>query len=397
MAQCTNNPFNPQYPAGRFFTGRERQLKQLYERLDGLAGGTFSNLCVIGRGGEGKTSYLEKVLEEARQREMIASISSLDPQKPAEANIDNIVQGLLREIESATNQTQLESDWKGGASSSYRTPRNEEIIADDLKIDLENVLKLLPNDRPRCCVICVDEAQRIHPIALTALKNALQQLKSGYMIVLSLLNDLWPEKRNADAGPFILDDLASRSGDPGASRFFKYNGIPLGPFDTQKEAEDCIRTRLKDNRITFAEDVISQVPRIVGRHPSGIVELSKIVYEDTNDREVTVADERMLREAFINNYNVDVTAAISFIQQLSNNEKRIYRAALARDSAFTPLQIAVDISSNLRDFPTDQLVEDISIALEHLLQAGFCRKEGEKNYRFSESIRTYALRLALEK
>jgi Cdc6-like AAA superfamily ATPase len=64
----TSNPFNVEYPAGKFFVGREHQLRQLHELLNSVSLGTPSNLIVIGKGGEGKTSYLEKIVEESRKK-----------------------------------------------------------------------------------------------------------------------------------------------------------------------------------------------------------------------------------------------------------------------------------------------------------------------------------------
>lgn len=391
----SDNPFIPEYPAGRFFAGRERQLRQLAELLDSLTRGMSSNLCVVGRGGEGKTTYLEKIMEEAKGRSLIATKCGLDVAKAAETDVDTILQSLLRDIEISTGQKHLEDDWKSGEKSSFRAPHYKEIRSDQLQIDFQRILELLSGGNFKGCVVCIDEGQRMHPIALTTLKNALQPLKRGYMIVLSLLNDE-AQKDNKERGGEILDDLAVSSGDPGASRFFKYNFTSLGPFDSQAEAEDCVRKRLEDNVVIFTEDVIAQIPRIMGRNPAGIIALSRGVYQRAKESTGKTADKVALREAFLENYRTEVTDAIRFCQQLPSDDKSIYRAALTFENRFSLMQIAKHLLADSKEFPSDQLVESIKAAIERLLNAGLCKKDGEKEYCFSKSAQAYALLLALE-
>ena len=142
----------------------------------------------------------------------------------------------------------------------------------------ERIRKMLNDAKIKACVVCIDEGQRIHPITLSALKNALQSVKSGYMIVLSLLNDpdvpgVIGDVDNEKAGREILNELASRSGDPGASRFFQ-NTTPLGLFDTQKEAEKCIKRRLENNIIQFTQPAIELIVSIMRRHPRKMIILN---------------------------------------------------------------------------------------------------------------------------
>lgn len=389
-----DNPFVPEYPAGKFFAGRERQLKLLGELLDGLSRGTSSNLCVVGRGGEGKTSYLEKVIEEARKRGLVATKCVLDISKPAETDIDTIVQSLLRDLEAATGQKHIASDWASGDKSSFRAPRYKEIRSDQLQIDFQHILDLLPSDGPKGCVICIDEGQRINPIALTALKNSLQPLGRGYLIALSLLN---PERQaeNKEKCLELLEDFAASSRDPGVSRFFRYNIASLGPFDTQDEAEDCIRKRLENNVVSFTQDAIIRVPKVVARHPAGIVELSRAMHQLAVERCDRIADLLVLREAFISSNRDDVTNAIQFCQQLSDTDRSIYRIALSYESEFTCMTVCKHLLADKSEFPTDELIENIRAAFDRLVGAKFCTRE-DKAYWFSESKRAYALRLALE-
>ena len=392
-AVVQDNPFTPEYPAGPFFAGRDRQLRQLGELLGALTRGNSSNLCVVGRGGEGKTSYLEKIVDEAKCGGLVAAKCTLDLAKPAETDIDTIFQGLLREIEIVTGQQQLESDWKSGERSIFRSPHYKEVRGDQLQMDFQRVLALLPNEI-KGCVVCIDEGQRINPIALSALKNALQPVKRGFMIVLSLLNETTRE--NKEKGEEILDDLAAKAGDPGASRFFKYNFASLGPFDSQFEAEDCVRMRLRNNVVTFSGEVVSHIPKIVGRHPAGIIALARAVYQRTTEGGSAEADMKALRQAFVGEHQGEVTEAIRFCQQLSNTDRTIYRAALSFENRFSCMQVARHLLAESNEFPSDHLVDSIRLAMGRLLANGRCTKDGEVEYWFTESTQAYALRLALE-
>lgn len=389
------NPFNTQFPAGEYFAGRERQLAQLSERLDALASGVSSNICVIGRGGEGKTSFLEKAVTEAKARGFIACRASLDVAKPAETNIDTIVRRLLREIETATKQRQLEADWASGQKSSFRTPKHAEIRSDELELDFVRILELLPRDHgPTACVVCIDEGHRIHPIALTALKNALQPVKSGYMFILSLLNQT-PNSNN-EAAQEMLDELAARSGDPGASRFFKYNSISLGPFDTLAEAEECVQKRLHNNVTGFAPEVINIVSRSTGRYPAGIIAFSHAIYEQAKEKKESIATVSSAHEAFLSKYRAEVAEAVTLIGQLSDSQKKICRIALSLDTRFTALQVAQMIAAESGSaLAPDYLLVAVESTLKMLDVAGLHNDAGDY-FAFSNPLQAYSLRLALE-
>jgi septin family protein len=128
----TSNPFNVEYPAGKFFVGRESQLRQLRELLHSLLRGVPTNLFVVGKGGEGKTTYLEKIVEEAQKRGMLACKVGADIGKSAEKDIDTIIRAMLRELEKITGQEELENDWASGDKSTYRTPRINEVQSEEL-------------------------------------------------------------------------------------------------------------------------------------------------------------------------------------------------------------------------------------------------------------------------
>src|SRR5262249_48860895 len=124
-------------------------------------------------------------------------------------------------------------------------------------------------------VLCIDEGERIEPYALSALKNALQELKE-YLVVLSvrLAED------NGDpvgAGKLKLEEIATAADrDLGAARLF-IGGVGLGSFTTA-QARYCITRRLENNAIRFDDEVIDRIARVAERLPDRIISYAHDVY-----------------------------------------------------------------------------------------------------------------------
>lgn len=388
----SSNPFNVDYPAGKFFVGRENQLRQLDELLKSLSEGVPSNLYVVGKGGEGKTSYLDKIVEESQQKGMLAFRCTLDIGKSAETHIDTIISKLLQELEVSTHQEGFEKDWQSGKSSTYRTPRLNEVRSEDLANDFRRIYSVLVADK-KACVICIDEGQRIHPLALSALKNSLQSVRLGYMIVLSLLNDK-NDVENEKAGRDMLNDLAIRSGDPGASRFFQ-NVAPLGLFDTQAEAEECIAKRLENNIIKFAEPAISLIAKILGRHPRKMVIFAHAVYElakSSSQREVGVEE---VRKAFLIENRQLIREVEEFRENLSGLAIIILRELSKFDFGITSMDFTKKMNPNLEKEVLVGFSTSIQAELDRLCKTKFCRKLDGGIYHVPEPEFVYALKLTL--
>ena len=232
----TANPFDVEYPSGRFFVGRERQLTQLRELLKSLSERSPSNLFIVGKGGSGKTSYLEKIVQEAQAKGMLAFKCTLNPGQSAEDNINTIMRALLHKFEVISKQTGFENDWI--QKKNFHTPQFG-LSVEDLAEDFSYICRLLNDAKIASCVICIDEGQRISALTLSHLKNSLQSASKCFMVVLSLLNET--SHPDEIEGRLMLDQLAKDIRDPGASRFFQ-NASSIGAFDSQKEAEDCIKS-----------------------------------------------------------------------------------------------------------------------------------------------------------
>ena len=396
----TYNPFNVVHPAGEFFVGRERQLKQLHELLNSLLRDVPSNIFVVGKGGEGKTSYLEKIVEDSHKLDLLAFRCNFDVGKSAEDNIDTIMIALLRECEKQTPEKGLEHDWNQGKNSTFRYPRQIGIRSDDLAQDFNRIHKLLKDVHIKACVICIDEGQRIHPIALSALKNSLQSVKGGYMVVLSLLNEpgipgVRGDIDNDIAGRDILNELASRSGDPGASRFFQ-NVALIGPFDTHKEAEECIKKRLNNNIIQFKQSAIKLITDIMQRHPSKIVKLANGVYEYAKNSDQVEAGEDIVHEAFLIEYKDTIKVAKEYRENLSGVPLKIYSVLVKSGVGITAKDIAESLYSNIDKDALDVLSTSVQEELERLCKTEFCEKI-DKFYKIPEPEVAYALKIAIGK
>jgi len=390
----TSNPFNVEYPTGKFFVGREQQLLQLKELLTSLASGVPSNLYVEGKGGEGKTSYLDRIVEEARKRDMLAFRCNLDIGKAAEETIDTIIRALLRELEQRTHQEGIEADWSSKEDSMlFRSPRLQGIRSDDLALDFKKIHGMLNDVGIRSCVICIDEGQRIDSLALSAIKNSLQSVKLGYMIVLSLLID----EKNADAGRTgrdLLNDLAIRSGDPGASRFFQ-NASVIGPFDTQVEAEQCISKRLENNKIKFSQSAIGLIAHIMGRHPRKMVILAHRAYEITKRLGLAKVDEEIIDDAFRKEHVELVKETIEFKGTLSSLAIKTYVEFAKLDINVTAMEITKRMFPELESEALASISTTIQSMLDKLAKKKFCKKLDSGSYRIPQPEFAYALKLVL--
>jgi hypothetical protein len=242
----------------------------------------------------------------------------------------------------------------------------------------------------------VDEGQRIHPVALSALRNALQNIGAGYMLVLALRN-VSLDASNVTEGPRIIEDIANRSEDTGLPRLFGNNYASLGPFDTQQEADECIRKRLTGRDIQFAPSVISDIGRVTGRFPKTMMDLANEVYTLAQMATPTIqtADEGLMTQAFVSVYRNLVDEATEFVAPYTNTKKMVVRVALEHEGSFTPLQVARKILKGAATLNEDAFADDpVSIALDQLVASKYCLKKGTE-YQWAGPLRTHSLRLSL--
>jgi hypothetical protein len=276
------NPFFVGYPSGKFFVGREKELNQFKELLSSLSGGYPSNLYIVGKGGTGKTSFLEKIVQEARSKGVLSFISTLDSGKSGEINIDTIIRRLLENYEKVTKQKGFVEKWENEDPTFKASKPIMRLRSDELAKDFSYICKLIKEKNLGSCVICIDEGQAIHPLALSTLKKSLQILLPSdrcFMLVLSLLNET--ELTDKDFGERFLTEHAKLATDPGAKRFFEHP-IQIGVFESENEARYCITKRLEKNKIKFDDDTVSLIIDIMRKHPRKMVKHAHRVYELKN-------------------------------------------------------------------------------------------------------------------
>jgi hypothetical protein len=386
------NPFNSA-PAGDFFAGRQKELASFRQWLSAI-NNQPQHACVVGRQGEGKTSFLQKAQSEAAAAGIIACRARLDAKRSAEDNLQTIIEKLLDEIDSAAT-LQLRKDWKSGKDSSFRVPKEPGIRSDDLVKDLQDLTKQVNG---KACLICVDDGQAIHPAALSTLRNALQDVSRGYMLLMALRNDSL-DLSNLKEGQRMIAEFATTSTDTGLPRLFGLNFLSLGPFDSAAEADDCIQTRLVSNAIKFAPSVVSGIGRVTGRYPQTMMVLANELYSlaSTANPPLAIADDAILRQAFINTQRPLIDLATEFSEQETNTRKQVYRSALNQNGTFTTLQVARDLlgghAGSLSE--TDFAADPVAVALERLVSAQFCTRSGNDQYQWTDPLRTHALRIVV--
>jgi hypothetical protein len=387
----TANPFDVEYPSGRFFVGRERQLTQLRELLKSLSEGSPSNLFIVGKGGSGKTSYLEKIVQESQSKGMLAFKCTLNPGQSAEDNIKTIMRALLRKFEEVSKKVGYENDWIQGKD--FRTPQFG-LNVEDLAVDFSYICRLMNAEKINACVICIDEGQRISALTLSHLKNSLQSASKCFMVVLSLLNGT--DHSDEIEGRLMLDQLAKDIRDPGASRFFQ-NASSIGAFDSQKEAEDCIKKRLENNKIKFDNKSIYLITKVMGKHPQKMVLLSHKVYELANESSMKEANVELVCKAFSNipMFKTLIREATEIRDTRPPGWIPVYRELVKAENGATASDIIKKIIPGISGDLLDQQTEPISEALDSLCETKFCRKFEGETYRIPEPEALYALQLVL--
>jgi AAA ATPase domain len=394
MTPKSFNPFT-ENTAGQYFVGRESALQLFTASLNGLSAKTPSHIYVAGVHGTGKTSYLHKLCEIADSRKFLGVYLNLDERHRGHEHVGKILRSVIEKLDGqiASDAKPLTRDWERGKDAAiFSHPHSDQIDSGHIYNDFLKLRSYMQSMNSPGAVICIDEGQRITPDALSALKNALQSIDS-YLVVISLR--LIQENISATAaGRSLLDERAKEAeGDFGASRFF-INGVPMGPFETDQEAYECIRRRLTNNAVTFDDMVIETIVRITDAIPREMISLSSQVYNRALLANSTMVNMALLNEAFVSIRRAEFRQAQSLCGSLSGIERRVLRALLS----FRRPATLDDLVKNFGEFAEDvreALSSGISGALERI-QSNFalCHKSDD-GYEVRGSIYRYALELAL--
>jgi hypothetical protein len=324
----------------------------------------------------------------------------LDAKRSPEENLHTIIEKLLVEIDAAANLA-LRKDWASGERSSFRVPKRAGgIRTDDLVEDLQVLTRHIVSagKNQGACLICVDDGQAIHPAALSTLRNALQDIGRGYMLLMAMRNDS-TDLSNFQEGQRMIAEFATTSTDTGLPRLFGLNFLSLGPFDSAAEADDCVQKRLKGTPIQFTTSAISGIGRVTGRYPQTMMVLANQIYSLAEGANPTlaVADDTILRQVFINTQRPLIDMATEFCEQETNTRKQVYRSALNYEGTFTPLQVAQSLMGGSVGTlsETDFAADPVAVALDRLVLAQFSKRAGNDQYQWTEPLRTHALRVVV--
>lgn len=391
-----SNPFN-EGAAGKYFVGRDDELKRFTRALTALRGAEATHLFVAGVNGRGKTSYLEKLVEIARQEGMFAVRVSLDPGVSAHQQIlamfDSLVDRADDVLEEKLGTRPLTMQWSAREGSPFRLPRSERLQNGHVLRDLAHVARVVtgPETGYRHLVICVDEGERVEPYALSALKNALLELKQ-YLVVLSvrLPEDLGDPVRT---GKLKLEEIATAAGrDLGAARIFG-NGVGLGSF-TGAQARACVTRRLEDNAIQFEDEVTDLVARVSRYLPYQIVSYAREVYDRTEAAGARTATTGIFREVFTGMHRLELDEAKALAAQSTSADRRKLRELARQDVPLTPMELA----RKLHPETSEDVLESVADSFRGLLDRmgdTLCTQE-EGRYWVRDPVRRYALEIAME-
>jgi hypothetical protein len=395
--QYENNPFS-EVIVERYFVGRENHLQQFRRVLSGLELRTPTHMYIAGEHGTGKTSYLMRLREEARSSGYTGAFVNLN-EHPPKQQVETIVRSVLVDMRESMQDAAAKKaadgllrDWDQRANSTYfQVPRNDRVDAGDLQADAHKIASVATELGTKGIVVCIDEAQRIEPIALSTIKNALQHVPS-YLIVLSIRVDNSPA---VEQGRLILDRIAEAAEhDRGASRFYM-SGRPLGPFDTDEEAKQCITTRLVNNVVVFDTSLIARICEASGRIPRELIALSHDVYEISADHNVQKPPADTLDVAFRSRNAALVTEANTVVAETSERAKTLLRKFVEFDRKVSVDAIVSTVFPAADPSTLATRVQQILTELAVLANGGFGIVVEHEEYGFSDATIRYAVKLAL--
>lgn len=389
------NPFT-EAVAGPFFVGRENQVDHFRRALSGLQNGFPQHFYAAGPHGSGKTSYLVRIADLARQGGCMAAIATIDAPASAQQQVLNVMRTIVKDISETAPSTarqgysHLIRQWDGDEESRlFRSPQLQHLQSDALREDLATIDRQLV-ERPGI-VVGIDEAQRLEPFALSALKNAFQHLRS-YLVVLSVrLDDGVAD--SLSAGREILETMArDAEGDIGASRFY-VSGVELGPFGSDAESEQSVLRRLQGSVRSFSSQVIHDISRAAGRLPRDVIALSSAVYDEIARENEPIAEMPHFYAAFKQRYRVPYQRACSLISSLSPNEADILAALAEEASGATASTLIQAVYTTVPQNHLTAFEEAVTHVLARLAENGACSRR-DQQFEITDPVFRYAVRMA---
>lgn len=333
MANSIGNPFESTQPARQYFVGRQKELSQLRGYLNTVKHGGATNLYIVGGGGDGKTSFLYRTLEEATHMGLLAALITVSDEMDPDDVIYQLIESVLDTVATAFERREYYDDFRQGQeSASFRVPvsleQDKKVTPRDLEKDFEFLLHIASEIGAKGIIFCIDEGQRLEHInggALFAkLRAAIQKVGKGFMIVLAALEDIIP---------------TIAEGYTGIDRFFP-NQIGLGPFENTNVAIAAIEKRLEGHDITFPHKVSTSIVNLAERHPKEIVDICHDLYANaitSDDPSVTTS---MVKSVIYSRYSENVKQVLKILGGLQPNHLTTLRMLLRLNGNATAMEIA---------------------------------------------------------
>ncbi len=392
------NPFT-EATAGKYFVGREEQLRQFTGQLNGLTARSPAHTYLVGVHGTGKSSFLERLVFIAKSQEFAAGLVNLDAEHLAFDHVGAILRCIVESVDERLSakgtKSDLLSDWdKKSTSQVFHYPRSDKLVSEVVKRDLRTIQRLTEEAGIAGVVVCIDEGQRIAPTALSAVKNAVQSF-GAFLFVLSLRVIVDSADYSIADGRTLLDAKAKEAeGDFGASRIF-VNGISMGPFQTPQEAAGCILRRLENNRIQFAPPVIERIVRISARIPREIITVASNVYDRARARGQEMVDLSTLNDTFRELNRSFCADATTLCGNVSAGARAALGGLIQAGSAATPAEIAARVYPGLAPEIYRHVEQGIQGDLDRVCAVTRLCRSIEGKYSLIDSVASYALELAL--
>jgi hypothetical protein len=387
MSLNVGNPFESTQPARQYFVGRSSELSALNGYLETVRNGGATNLYIVGGGGDGKTSFLYKIKEEAAGKSLITALVTVSDGMEPEDVIYQLIEKALDEIAKAYQRKEYYDDFQLNASSTlFRTPilreSNKSVTPSDLERDLEFLLRTAQQLGATGIVFCLDEGQRLKHIKGGALfaviRAAIQAIGHGYMIVLAALEDIIP---------------SIAEGYTGIDRFFP-NVINLGAFENVNVAVAAINTRLQGKSVAFPQEISELIAKISDLRPKNIIDICHDLYADALTSSTQEVSQEMIHRVVYQRYSDVVKSTLKQLGELRPNDQNTLRKIMHLGDTFTARDVA-QLYCQTRDEDCISRMEGIvSQDLRILTEKGICVSDGnqkQENYRIAGSLVGYVI------
>ena len=366
-----NNPFRKRtgiLPS--YFTGRENELNELKDIYNSTKSGVPGHLILYGPKGIGKTSLLLKFQEEISDFNDVYSVRI----PLIEGSFEDIY-SLIIEKCSDTLNINIGHFWEkisslginipfiGGVSVSREIPKTSHAVAFEKilnviydELDSDNpVLILLFDDLQR--IMNNDETMKI----LSILQNALIELNlKGKNIMFVATGS---------------EDIFNRIQDKLDSEVLIFEPYLIGPLSYDEVCE-AIKIPIKEQNVTFEEDVLKEIYELSNGIPYYMQILSYSCFEETNeDDKVTMIE---FKKASVHSLNILAQREFKVLFSKSTTEERKILCLMAESDETILSYSYIKNNANINSEP--------SALLKNLINKNMIIKPARGKYKLKNNL-----------